>query len=189
MANQTIRQAASALAVAALLSSCGTFKKDSGPIIVQAPPTATPQQLCQVTALAEERSAAIETVRGADMKGRQSSETFLRDKLRSYEANLEIAYRSMVSSCQLYANCLDRNGSDETRCLRSESNYADARSQFYDMVSQSQILAAEVRRLTSTAAQPAGNKRSQNTENREGRCKSECSTTANIFTDNCCPTK
>ena len=180
------RKGALLAASGAILASCA--KEPPAPIYVLPDPSPSPQQICQPDALAQERSSAIATVRGAETEGRQTSQTFLADKLDRYEARLEIAYRSMVSSCQLYANCLDRNDGNEQSCMRSESNYASARSQFYGMVSEGDRLAADVRAANARAAAAEQKTEDQpRRDDRDGRCRPECSTTANVFTDNCCP--
>lgn len=165
------------------------------------PPTPSPQQLCQVTSLAEERKSAIATVEGASTEGWQEGETFLSRKLERYEARMEIAYRSMVSSCNLYANCLDRNSGAESACTRSEASYDTARGQFFTMVSEADQLAAEIEvaRLKAVAAKAnaeAARRRAQAKKKKKhstakddngSGCKPDCATTGNIFTDNCCP--
>ncbi|MEL7113367.1 MAG: hypothetical protein AAGK93_10595, partial [Pseudomonadota bacterium] len=160
------------------------------------------QQLCEVTALAEERKSAISTVEGASTDGWEEGQTFLSNKLERYEARMEIAYRSMVSSCNLYANCLDRNDGVESSCNRSGTSYDKARGQFFAMVSEADRLAAEieVNRLKAVAAQAnaaaarsraEADKRKKEKPTKESSggdgCKPDCATTGNIFTDNCCP--
>ncbi|MEM1380559.1 MAG: hypothetical protein AAGH41_08040 [Pseudomonadota bacterium] len=192
------------VALAALaIAGCQTFDMGGGDdeiIFIPPKPDPSPQQLCQVTALAEERKSAIRTVEGADVEGWEKGETFLASKLEKYEARMEIAYRSMVSSCNLYANCLDRNGGNESNCLRSEAGFTKARSQFFNMVSEADKLAAEIEvaRQKALAAQAnalAAKRRAEQEKKKhqkkssgdEGGCSPDCATTGNIFTDNCCP--
>lgn len=173
------------IACAGVLASCA--KEPPAPVYVLPEPSPSPQQICQPAALAQERSSAIETVRGAETQGSQSSQTFLSSKLERYEARLEIAYRDMVATCQIYANCLDRNDGDEQRCVRSEENHASARRSFYAMISEADRLAAEVRTTQTSSSGTSQSTSGRRTENREGRCRPECATTANVFTDDCCP--
>lgn len=186
--NQKLRVTIALALGAFALSGCSVFGRGPAPVnIVQPDPKPSPSQLCQVRALAEERSSAIKTVRGAEVSGSETGQTFLQDKLKSYEARMEIAYRSMVSSCQLYANCLNQNAADETKCLRSEANYSSARSQFFDMVGEADRIVIEIEAHARRHAKKRHDRHPHVKEGREGRCKPECSTTANIFTDDCCP--
>lgn len=182
------------------ISACAT---DETPVYIAAAPTPSPMQLCEVTSLAQERKSAIETIQGANVKGMQNGQSFLSRKLQDYQARMEIAYRGMVSSCNLYANCLDRNSGREEQCVRSENNYSEARGQFYAMISESDRIKANIeiarQRAIAAAANAAAEKRrldrlrqekensKQQNSSQVGDCSPSCSTTANIFTDSCCP--
>lgn len=192
------------LLAAVALASCRTTwnDRDDEDWVVFAPKAEpSPMQLCEVTPLAQERQSAIETVEGADVSGWQKGKTFLAKRLKSYEARMEIAYRSMVSSCNLYANCLDRTGGFEEQCLRSEANYSEARGQFFAMVSEADNLAAEIevarqRAIAAQARAEAARRQAEAEKTKkkkhrpgspDGRCLPSCSTTGNIFTTDCCP--
>ncbi|MEM1409201.1 MAG: hypothetical protein AAGG79_00475 [Pseudomonadota bacterium] len=191
---------ASLLLSATLLTGCSLFgwKDDGGQFIfVETDQSPSPQQLCETTALAEERRSALQRVEGAETTGSRTGRTFLQDKLNAYEAEMEIAYRGMVSSCNLYANCLDRNSGVETACLRSEDSYNDARRQFFAMVGQADALAAEVEIARAEAARAANRRHRRGARGYapsagaqstgDGGCQTACATTGNIFTSTCCP--
>ena len=210
MGRERMTSVGAALIALTTLAGCAGWpgQKDEKWIVIQEPSRPSPQQLCEVTALAQERKSAIQTVEGADIDGWQEGETFLARKLQSYEARMEIAYRSMVSSCNIYANCLDRNGGSEERCTRSESGYMSARQQFFTMVSEADELAAEIEvaryqaviakaradEAKQKAAADAAKRRADAAKKTPAKkdegskaCKPDCATTGNIFTDNCCP--
>jgi len=191
----------SLIAAVTAMSLSGCAKPET-PVIIAASPSPSPMQLCEVTALAQERKSAIETVQGADVDGMRNGQTFLSRKLKDYEARMEIAYRGMVSTCNIYANCLDRNGAREEQCIRSEGNYTEARGQFYAMISESDKIRANIeiarQRAIAAAASAAAEKRrleriqqekakEKQQQRVDSGCRPSCSTTANIFTDNCCP--
>ena len=189
-------------AAVAVLSMNASAPQDT-PIIIAPSPTPSPMQLCEVSSLAQERKSAIETVQGANVKGMQNGQSFLSRKLQDYEARMEIAYRGMGSSCNLYANCLDRNSGREEQCVRSENNYSEARGQFYAMISESDRITANIeiarQKALAAAAKAAAEKRrlerleaekqqgKKQNSSQTGDCSPSCSSTANIFTDSCCP--
>ena len=166
------------------------FRNDSSVIVKTNPAGPTPMQLCSSASLAEERTTTQKIVNGAQESATISGQTDLRGKLKAYSAEFEIAHRSMVRSCQLYASCMDKNGGDESRCIRSETRLAEAENSYYELIRQRDRLVAQVQ-----VSRPVVIKQDDScTKNKkcgqtESRCKSECDTTANIFTDDCCASK
>ena len=151
----------------------------------------SPMQICSASSLAEERTSTMSAINGAERRAQQSGETVLSQKLQSYSARFEIAHRSIVSSCQLYANCLDANGSNETKCLRSESRLNAAQSEYYDMLREFDRLQTEVQKSCCqdqrVTTNPEALKRDDDDPASPDGCKTECSTTQNVFTTDCCP--
>ncbi|MEO1042930.1 MAG: hypothetical protein AAFX52_11620 [Pseudomonadota bacterium] len=147
----------------------------------------SPMQICSASSLAEERNSTMSAVNGAERRASQNGATVLSQKLQSYSARFEIAHRSMVSSCQLYANCLDTNGGKETKCLRSESRLASAQSEYYGMIREFDRLQAEVEQTCCRAnARGRGRQPVPGTVQQQG-CNPNCATTQNVFTTDCCP--
>ncbi|GGY50192.1 hypothetical protein [Parvularcula lutaonensis] len=165
------------------------FRNDSNTVITTKSTGPTPMQICSSASLAEERTTTQNIVRGAQESASVSGQTVLERKLKAYSAEFEIAHRSMVRSCQLYANCMDRNNGDEGRCTRSEMRLAEAEGRYYDLIRQRDLLASQAR-----ISRPAGSSATESDCSKKtcgkpkSRCKAECDTTANIFTDDCCPT-
>ncbi len=142
----------------------------------------SPMQICSASSLAEERQSTMNAVNGAERQAQQSGQTVLSQKLQSYSARFEIAHRSMVSSCQLYANCLDSNSGKETKCLRSESRMSAAQSEYYKMLSELDRLTAEVKIRTGQTNNPQ-----PPAPDAGAKCDPNCATVQNVFTTDCCP--
>jgi len=142
----------------------------------------SPMQICSASSLAEERQSTMNAVNGAERQAQQTGQTVLSQKLQSYSARFEIAHRSMVSSCQLYANCLDSNGGQETKCLRSESRMSAAQSEYYSMLRELDRLTAQVNIRTGQTRNPQPPAPTPAT-----KCDPNCATVQNVFTTDCCP--
>ncbi|MEM6912449.1 MAG: hypothetical protein AAF511_00585 [Pseudomonadota bacterium] len=149
----------------------------------------SPMQICSSSSLAEERSSTMTAVNGAERRASQSGQTVLSEKLQSYSARFEIAHRSMVSSCQLYANCLDTNGGKETKCLRSESRLDAAQSEYYGMLREFDRLQMEVSKTCCQTERQEGpaHRNPDNNNTPTPGCNPNCATTQNVFTTDCCP--
>jgi uncharacterized protein YukE len=164
--------------------------KDDGMQIVQAAGP-TPMQLCSGAALAEERQTNQQIVRGAQQQAAIQGQTILGEKLEAYSAEFEIAHRAMTRSCQLLANCMDQNRGNEMQCTKSSERMTATEDRYYDLLSQRDQLVAQVEIAKAQAApkarsQPKGCKKDP-CKPAKSRCQETCATTANIFTDDCCP--
>jgi hypothetical protein len=206
-----LRQLLFSIAIVLLVAGCENTPPPTQTLYRTVQPT--PSQICDTTSLAEEKTSTEAIVRGAQAQASSAGATNQAAKLKRYTADFEIAHQSMVRSCRIYANCLNTNGANEMRCMRSEQRWAEAERRYYDLLMQRDRLIASVKKSTKKASATASPGASQNTvvnvvqncgakdcprkcDDCEGTCpdrkcpkpcRKACPTTANIFTDSCCP--
>lgn len=195
------------LLIAALFTAVLVACADDSVIVPPAVPplqAETAKMLCDVTGLAEERSSTITmagnsraALRGS-MNEKVSSDTILLQKLGAYEAEIEVAYRDVTRACQLYARCLEGNGNDESKCLRSEARWDDASDRFAALSTEIRAIDAEVDKLQieadrdvaiTKATRPIIVKKKHHHRSDHPPCEKDCCDT-NCHADGCanpCP--
>ena len=154
------------------------------------------QQICSVDALAEEKNTSLSLVNSSkrsiapyqNKSGSYDEDTYtiLDSKLNRYEAELEATYRFATQNCGAYMRCIERNGHQETECLRSERRWADAQERFNRLSVEIREIAAEVEIAKAELCCRRGRRGPPPppppVRDRERGC---CRTINNVFTD-CC---
>lgn len=147
------------------------------------------QQICNVDALAEEKTTALAVTNDSrtSIAAYQSkygtyeeqTDTILLNKLNHYDAEIEASYRFVTQQCGAYMRCLERNDHDEWSCKRSEDRWNEAQDRFVNLSLEIRDIAADIERAQIRAT---GGKKHRHGHGGKGGC---CSTINSIFTD-CC---
>jgi hypothetical protein len=98
---------------------------------------AVAKQACEINALAEERDAVVSTISspefGRDTEIKDHRFTILRDKLRSYSAEVEASYRFVTANCNSYNLCMAKNEYSEGSCMESRKAWTDSQEKFNNL--------------------------------------------------------
>lgn len=121
-----------AVAGVLVLAACKHEPYTEGP--VGPSPVAIAKQVCEITALAEERDVLIDSI-DADYPeaGGTSKEhrwTILKDKLREYRAEVEASYRFVTANCNSYNLCMENNGYNESACAGTRQAWVESQEKF-----------------------------------------------------------
>jgi hypothetical protein len=117
------------------LAACKTGYPDDDDLVGIGPsPVAIAKQVCEISALAEERDTLIESI-DADYpeSGGTSKEhrwTILKDKLREYRAEVEASYRFVTQACNSYSLCMENNGYREESCTQTRDAWIKSQEKF-----------------------------------------------------------
>ncbi len=97
----------------------------------------------------------------------------LRDRLKAFDAELDIAYQDMTSSCKTYAACMSARFYEEGDCRSAFSQWESSRRNFSSMAVELRRLEADIARAKAAAAQRARRRANQNQAdvNREQDCR------------------
>lgn len=149
------------------------------------------QQVCNIDALAEEKSTALAVTNSSrhsiaayqNKHGtyEEQTDTILLNKLNRYDAEIEASYRFVTQQCGAYMRCIERNGHNEWSCKRSEARWSQAQERFNDLSLEIREIAASVEKTRIRTKRGKKRGHGQSHDGREG-C---CSTINSIFTD-CC---
>ena len=151
------------------------------------------QQICNVDALAEEKSTTLAVTNSSrysiaayqNKNGtyEEQTDTILLNKLNRYDAELEASYRFVTQQCGAYMRCIERNGHNEWSCKRTEARWNEAQDRFNDLSLEIRDIAASVEeaRIRAQRGKKRGHSHGHG-HDESGEC---CSTINSIFTD-CC---
>jgi hypothetical protein len=97
-------------------------------------PVTVAKQVCEISALAEERDTLIEAMDAdypeATSTAKEHRWTILKDKLRDYRAEIDASYRFVTASCNSYSLCMENNGYQETSCTQTRQAWVDSQEKF-----------------------------------------------------------
>lgn len=135
--------------IAAVLTVAGCASKDKNeePKKEKVPVTglATLSDVCNVPTMQSQRDRTLTSVRGWE---EQMSDRGLYGQInliQQYQAEVEVGYRSIVSSCGLLASCMRTNRGDERLCSRSADQYDRAQERFAEQIAYGAVLQEKVR--------------------------------------------
>lgn len=73
----------------------------------------------------------------------------VRDKLEALDAKVDVHYRNMTQSCNIYARCMEVRGYDEGDCRSSLARWESAQSTFADLTRELAEIEAEIEIIDS----------------------------------------
>lgn len=86
----------------------------------------------------------------------------LRNLLKNFDAELDIAYQDMTASCKTYAACMSARYYEEGACRSAFSQWESSRRNFSTMAVELKRIEAEIARAKAAAAQRARRRRNNN---------------------------
>lgn len=113
-------------------------------------------QICSVDALAQEKQSLLSVSNDQRLSIAayqnkfgtfgEETQTILQQKLSSYDAEVEAAYRMTTQSCGAYNRCLERNHHQEAMCLRTEAMWNQAQQRFSSLSTELKLISADLER-------------------------------------------
>ncbi|MBI1393762.1 MAG: hypothetical protein GC152_13575 [Alphaproteobacteria bacterium] len=75
----------------------------------------------------------------------------LRDKLNRFDAQTDVQYRAISSSCRAHARCMEMNAYQEAACASSRAEWRRSREEFSDLTVELRRIDAEVEKARAAA--------------------------------------
>ena len=139
-------------------------------------------QICSVDALAQEKQSllSVSNDQRISIAAHQNkygtfgeeTQTILLQKLSSYDAEVEAAYRMTTQSCGAYNRCLERNHHQENMCLRTESMWNQAQQRFSSLSTELKLISADLERERIRAETKRQSNQNRH-RRRDGNCRND----------------
>ena len=109
----------------------------------------------------------------------------LRDRLHSFEAEVDALYRSATARCRTYARCMERRGYNQNRCWALEQSWSESEQRIPDLrISLAEIEAdVEKFRLATRPGPRRGYPRRRRVNPNECPCPNSV---GGVFSNGCC---